>query len=120
MLVIFQILFSFFALFAITNVVRRKKEGLLGPKGAFFWILFWLAAAVAVWWPNSATILANTFGIGRGSDFVLYISLVIIFYILFKLNVKLESVGRDITKVVRKKSLDDQERDSSTRSARSE
>ena len=71
-----------------------------------FWILFWLAADVAVLWPNSTTVLANALGIGRGSDLVLYISLAALFYLLFRLHVKVESINRDVTKVVRDKALD--------------
>jgi len=106
MIIIFQILFLIFTLFAIVLVVKRKKAGEIGKKGAFFWVLFWLTALVAVWWPNSTSILANYLGIGRGTDFVLYISLIVIFYLLFRLHVKIESIGRDITKVVRKEALD--------------
>ena len=109
MLLIFQILFSLFALFAVGGVIRKRKDGLLGPKGAIFWTIFWLVAAVAVWWPNSTTILANTFGIGRGTDLVLYISLMIIFYILFRLNVKIEGLNRGLTKMVRKGALEKKE-----------
>ncbi|HBU06909.1 MAG TPA: DUF2304 domain-containing protein [Candidatus Magasanikbacteria bacterium] len=105
MLILFQILFTMFVLFAIVNVIKRKQEGLLGPKGLFFWLIFWLLAIVAVLWPNSTTILANYLGIGRGTDFVIYVALVIIFYLLFKLHIKLESVGRDITKVVRREAV---------------
>ena len=105
MIILFQILFTLFALFAIVSVIKRKKEGLLGSKGVFFWIGFWVLACVAVLWPNSTVIIANTFGIGRGTDFVIYVALVIIFYILFRLHIKLESVGRDITKVVRREAV---------------
>ncbi|KKQ27730.1 MAG: hypothetical protein US42_C0006G0037 [Candidatus Magasanikbacteria bacterium GW2011_GWC2_37_14] len=107
MIIVFKLLFSCFVVFALLNVFQRKKEGLLGPKGLFFWVLFWLLAGVAFWWPNSTTILANYLGIGRGADLVIYVSLVIIFYLLFKLHIKLESVGRDIAKVVGKKALED-------------
>jgi len=109
MLILFQILFILFSLFAIISVIKRKREGLLGPKGMIFWTVFWLVAIVFVWWPDSTTILANKFGIGRGADLVFYVSLVVIFYLLFKLNVKLESVGRDITKVVRREALNKSE-----------
>lgn len=105
MLILFQIFFSLFAVFAIISVFGKKRSGLLSVGGAIFWILFWLLAVVFVWWPDSTTILANKFGIGRGADLVLYVSLVIIFYILFRLNVKLELMNRDITKVVRDKTL---------------
>lgn len=106
MLIFFQILFILFAGFTIINIFKMKMAGSLGAKGAAFWILFWLSAIVAVMWPDSTTILANRFGIGRGTDFVLYISIAIIFYLIFKLHIKIESIGRDITKIVRKESLE--------------
>mgnify|MGYP005639271841 FL=1 len=106
MLILFQILFTLFAIFTIGSVVKRKKEGLLGPKGLIFWVIFWLLAIVAVLWPDSTTQLANLLGIGRGTDFVLYVAIAVLFYIVFRLHIKLESVGRDLTKVVRKETLD--------------
>ncbi len=105
MIVFFQIIFSLFALMAVGSVWKKSHEGLLGAKGTVFWILFWVLAATAVWWPKSTTILANTFGIGRGADLILYISLAVIFYILFKLNVKIEGLSRGVTKLVREKAL---------------
>ena len=107
MLILFQSLFSLFALFAIVSVVKKKQETLLGSKGTIFWIVFWLSASVFVWWPNSTVILANYLGIGRGTDLILYVSLVIIFFVLFRLHIKIESIGRDITKVVRKEALEE-------------
>jgi len=106
MLILFQILFSLFVLFAIVSVIKRKKEGLLGPKGTIFWIVFWLAALVAVLWPNALQVLAEYVGIGRGVDLVIYVALVIVFYVLFKLNIKIEGLDRQLTKVVRKEALD--------------
>lgn len=105
MLISFQILFSLFALFAIISVYSKKRSGLLSIGAVIFWTLFWLLAVVFVWLPNALTIVANTFGIGRGTDLVLYVALAVIFYILFRLNVKLELMNRDITKVVRDKTL---------------
>ncbi len=105
MLIIFQILFVIFSLLAIAAVVRRRREGALGPKGLIFWTLFWIAVVVVVIWPETASMLAARFGIGRGSDFVLYVSIAIIFFLLFRLNVKIEGMNRDITKIVRTESL---------------
>lgn len=106
MLILFQSLFTFFVLFAIISVANKRKSGLLGPKGTIFWVMFWLLSCVFVWWPNSTVILANYLGIGRGTDLVLYVSLAIIFFVLFRLHVKIESIGRDITRVVRKDALE--------------
>jgi hypothetical protein len=106
MLIVFQTLFTLFALYALSSVVARKKTGDLGPRGLVFWVLFWIVATVFVWYPEATNRLAQAFGIGRGADFVLYISLVVIFFVLFRLHVKLESMSRDVTKVVRDKALD--------------
>lgn len=106
MLVLFQALFTIFALVAIVSVIKKKKAGQFGAKGMMFWVLFWFLAIIAVMWPESTTILANRFGIGRGTDFVLYISVAVLFYLIFRLHIKIESIGRDITKIVRKETLD--------------
>lgn len=109
MLILFQILFTLFALFAVGSVLKRKKDGALGTRSAGFWIVFWVATIIAVLWPNSTTILANRLGIGRGADFVLYISIIVIFYLLFRLHIKLEGINKDITKIVRKETLQAEE-----------
>ncbi|MDP2692387.1 MAG: DUF2304 domain-containing protein [bacterium] len=110
MLILFQILFTLFALFAIGSVLNRKKAGQLSLRGSIFWAGFWLLTIIAVLWPNSTTVLANALGIGRGTDFVLYISIIVIFYLLFRLHIKIEGVSRDMTKIVRKNTLDEGEK----------
>ena len=105
MLILFQILFSLFALFAISSVWSKRRSGLLSLGGEVFWIIFWLIAVVFVWWPNSTVKFANFLGIGRGADLVLYVSLAVIFFLLFRLGVKIEMINRDVTKVVRDKTL---------------
>lgn len=112
MIILFQILFLIFVLFAVYSVFKRKKDGTLGTRGVIFWILFWIAAAIAVLWPNSTTVVANYLGIGRGTDLVVYISLAIMFFVLFRLHVKIESIGRDVTSVVREGALKDVEKQS--------
>jgi len=109
MIILFQTLFILFALFVVFVVFRKKREGLLGPKGAAFWFVFWVLAVVAVLWPDSTTVLANYLGIGRGTDFIVYVSLAVMFFVLFKLHIKVESIGRDVTKVVRKEALNKEE-----------
>lgn len=105
MLIIFQILFIFFSFLAITTVKKKKIAGELKNKEALFWVLFWVLADVAVIWPDLTTHLANALGIGRGTDFIVYISLALIFYLLFLLHIKIEGINRDVTKVVRRDTL---------------
>ena len=96
-----------FVLYAVYSVLERKKEGLLRFRGVFFWISFWILAAIAVLRPDLTTIIANYLGIGRGTDLVVYASLAVMFFVLFRFHIKLEKINRQITKVVRQDALDD-------------
>ena len=87
--------------------MSKAKQGMLTMHSALFWILFWIAAVVAIAFPDSTTEIANAVGIGRGTDLVLYISLIVIFYLLFRLQIKLEKINRDITTVVRNNAVRD-------------
>lgn len=104
-MIIFQILFILFSLFAIGTVFKRKKEGLLSNIGAAFWSCFWVLADIVVLLPDSTTVFANKLGIGRGTDLITYVAMAIIFFVLFRLHVKLHEIQRDITTVVREKAL---------------
>ncbi len=104
--IVFQIIFSIFALGAISGVLKKYRSGELGVLGTSFWVIFWVGALLAVLWPHGTTIVANLFGIGRGADFIFYVSIILIFFVLFRLHVKIENVNRDITKIVRQMAID--------------
>lgn len=104
-LLIFQLIVVLFAIATIFNILQMKQKGSLTPRASLFWVLFWFAVAGAVIRPDSIQMIARTFGIGRGSDFVLYISVITLFFLVFRLHIKIEKINRDVTKVVREKSL---------------
>ncbi|MBU1854341.1 MAG: DUF2304 domain-containing protein, partial [Nanoarchaeota archaeon] len=45
--------------------------------------------------------LSGFFGIGRPIDVVIYASIIVLFYLIFRMYVKIESMEQNITKVVR-------------------
>ena len=51
--------------------------------------------------PDTTSFLAELVGVGRGADLVVYLSIVLIFYIIFQMTIKIEKIERNITKVVR-------------------
>lgn len=79
----------------------------MSTRGALFWLLCIVAADIAVIQPEITTTIANRFGIGRGVDFVVYLSIILIFFILFRLHLKVESISRDITELIRQRALDE-------------
>jgi hypothetical protein len=106
---LFQILFCCFALFAIFAVIQKRTQQDIGPRGTFFWVLFWIAGMGVVLVPNSTHRIAALFGIGRGVDFMFYISFAAVFFLLFRLHVKIEHVSRSVTKLTRMVALLEEE-----------
>lgn len=77
------------------------------PKGWFvFWFIFWIAAAVVVAMPQTTTILAEKVGIGRGVDLAVYFSVFILFYLVFRIFLKLENMEKTMTKFAEKEALE--------------
>lgn len=105
-----QILLVVFFLFAFVKVVGRFRSGDLSLVAMIGWSLFWVVAMVVALLPNSTARLAEFVGIGRGADLVVYVALAAIFFILFKLMVKIESLNKEITKLTRKISLQDKDK----------
>lgn len=105
-LFIFQSLIVLFALATLYNVVKLKQQGTIGIRGAIFWTFFWLGVSVVVMWPQGVQIIARTFGVGRGTDFVLYISVITLFFLIFRLHIKIENIARSITKIARREAIE--------------
>ncbi len=107
MRILFQLAIALLSLTAIISVIKKRREHFLGPLGAFFWIVFWVALISIVSLPTALLDrIANIIGIGRGVDLVMYISIALLFFLVFKLHIKLEAMKRDVTHVVRKQALE--------------
>lgn len=96
-------------LLIISRVMMRWREKSLSTREFIFWLVFWVAAGVVALQPDWTGIIAERLGIGRGADLVVYLSLVAIFYLLFRIQIQQKKTEREITKIVRKISLDNKE-----------
>lgn len=105
-----QFLFILFALFAISRAFRQFRTGSLTILWLILWMIFWLAVGAVTLAPQTTDVLARFVGVGRGADFVIYVSLVIIFYLVFRLFVKIEGVEREVTELVRKLALEEEDK----------
>lgn len=102
-----QFIIIAFAVFAMSRVVfRYRKEG-LALLELVWWLVFWGAVIVAALLPDVTNIIAQFVGVGRGADLVTYISIIVLFYIVFKLLGRVYKIERDITNIVRKSAIDE-------------
>jgi len=100
-----QVLLIVFFLIAIAKVVRRRRANELNTGAAAVWVIFWLVATAVVALPNSTFYLARLLGVGRGADAVVYVALVVLFFMVFRLMVRQEKLNKDITRLVRQEAL---------------
>ena len=90
-----------FILFILIGVFRRYRKQELTLKELLLWTLLWAFVIIAVLIPQTTDFLASTVGVGRGLDLVLVISVITIFYILFRVLSRLERIEKDVSTVVR-------------------
>jgi len=108
-----QIILIFFIILFIWRLALRFKNKEIDAKEFLIWLLFWISAGLVAAWPKATDDVANFLGVGTGFNLLVALSILIIFYLLFKLFVKLEKTQREITKIVEHLALnrDDKNKD---------
>jgi hypothetical protein len=105
MILVIQIIIIGFSFFALSRIILRRKEKSI-PLGEFiFWSVIWTSAAIIAAAPNIMKIAANKTGVENSINLFTTITIIIIFYLLFRLYVKVEKQQQDITKLVREMAL---------------
>ena len=98
---ILYILVIVFALFALSRAFLRLREKQISVKEFIFWLIIWIGVIITSIIPESVSQISILLGIDRGVDFLTYISIILLFYLIFRLYVKCENIEQDITKIVR-------------------
>jgi hypothetical protein len=106
-----QIVLSCFAVFAISRVVIRFRRGGMRMLHLGLWLVFWAVVIVVSLHPKTTDHLADLLGVGRGVDTAIYLSLLMIFYLLFRSFAKIEDMDRQLTRIVRANALREMEAD---------
>lgn len=100
-----QIIITLFVLAILFKLFKQKQKNKISLLSFIIWFLLWLAVLVVFWEPDTTTYLANVLGIGRGADLVVYVSIIIIFYMLFRIFVRLNKMDSEITKAIREDAI---------------
>ncbi|AEG18297.1 DUF2304 domain-containing protein [Methanobacterium paludis] len=102
MILIYQVIGILLGIVALLLTILRFKDGKMSLGMFVGWILIWLIVIFVSIYPESTSFLAKSAGIGRGLDFVLILGILSCFYLIFKLYNKLETMEEEITDLVRK------------------
>ncbi len=106
---IVPILVTVFVAFAVSRVFLRFRAGDMSLGEFLFWLGIWGSIEAVVWIPKFLDEIAHQIGISRGIDAVVYGSVVLLFYLMYRVYVKAEFVEHEITSLVRKLALKEKE-----------
>lgn len=96
-----QFLLLAFALAALAKVIHSYRRRRMPPLDFLLWVVVWLGTASIIIVPEATSFVAHLLGIGRGADLIIYLSLLISFYLIFRLYVALTRLEQAITALVR-------------------
>jgi small membrane protein len=101
MVALINIIVLLVGFFAISRAVLRWRGGSIRLAELFFWVGIWLFAILFALFPDILDKLSNVGGFRRGMDLVLSLSVLVMFYLIFRLYVRIDEQDQDITKLVR-------------------
>ncbi len=98
-----QIFATLFAFFALSRVFLRVKAHQLMLREALFWGLIWSSLIVVLWVPNITRPIAMTLGLSTREpiDTLVYISIVMLLYLIYRIHAKQEELQHDVTRLIR-------------------
>ena len=106
-LTILQILMILFSLFALSRAVLRRKDKAISILEFLFWIVVWLGVIFTAVFPQVMMGIAHSMGLISGTGMVVYVSIIALLYLVFKLYVKLDETQNKITMIMREISIRD-------------
>ena len=102
-----QIVLVILALLAWSRALNGLRRGTLSLTPFILWSLVWISVIVVSLRPETTVVLARIVGVGRGVDLAIYLALMLVFFLLFRLFARIEGLERQLTQLVRTEALKD-------------
>jgi hypothetical protein len=92
--------------FFLTRLLRQRQKKQITRNETAFWLAFWVLAALAVIFLKTIDKVVASLGFsGSGINFLLYIAVMILFYFIFKMRLKMVKIEKNITDITREVAL---------------
>lgn len=98
---LYQVLLVIFVFFAESRVFLQFRDKKIGLGQFLFWTAIWASVLIVGFFAQSLGFISNFLGLGRLADVFLYASVGILFYLMYRIYMKIESVEQEITKLTR-------------------
>lgn len=105
MISLIQLIVVLVAVVAVIKAIANYNKKRMALLSLILWCAIWIGAVIVIFIPKVSFFFANILGIGRGADFVVYVSIIILFYLMFRIYVKIDNVEKNVTKIVRETAI---------------
>ncbi|MFH0840356.1 MAG: DUF2304 family protein [bacterium] len=96
--------------FFLTKLIWQKKNKQIQKSEFVFWLFFWIIATVIILLIKQIDQLVASLGFtGSGIDVAFYLGVALLFYLIFRVRLKLAKIDKQITNVVEKIALKEKE-----------
>lgn len=84
--------------FFISRIVKQKKQEQISAGEFWLWLCFWIFSALAIIFLKELDSLASSLGFtASGINLLFYGAILVLFYFIFKLRLRLAKMDRDLT-----------------------
>ncbi|MFA5109612.1 MAG: DUF2304 domain-containing protein [Patescibacteria group bacterium] len=98
--------------FFVLRLFRQKKKKEISDNEFFLWLFFWSLAAAAIIFIKQIDRLVEFFGFsGSGINFLIYLAVLALFYLIFRLRLTVAKLDRNLTEVTRQMALNNKKID---------
>ncbi len=103
-----RILALIIVLFFLSRLFWQKRKKQIGANEFIFWLVFWCLVGVLIFNLKQIDRIVAFLGFSAsGIDILLYLGIAVLFYLIFRLRLRLEKMEKDITTIVRNMALKD-------------
>lgn len=98
---LYQILLIVFVLFAESRVILQFKGKRIGVSQLLLWTCVWIVVTIFGLFAPYLWFISKWLGITRLADVFVYASIAILFYLMYRIYTKIESLDQEMTKLTR-------------------
>lgn len=101
-----QILAIIIITFFVSRLLEQKKKKQISGNEFILWLSFWGLGALAVIFLKPLDSLVKHLGFSSSAiNYLLYLAILVLFYLVFKLRLKISKLDKDLTEINRHLSL---------------
>ena len=99
----------------IFQISKQKKRNEIGSNEYKLWLLLWIIAGLAIIFLKQIDNLLLSFGLSASAiNFLIYLSVLVLFYFVFKMRLTISKLDRSLTKLSRIVALENTEKNNNT------